>query len=76
VKHFLIVLTVALVTLAILFAIYNPDLLKDTWLWLIGLLGPIVAFLKTSARSIWNWIKQMEDKNQQPRSKQSGYEVE
>lgn len=51
-KHFVIVLTVALITLAIMFAIYRPDILEDVWLWIIGLIGPIITFVKEGIKSL------------------------
>lgn len=45
-KHFLILLTVGLVTLTIVFIIYRPDLVEKVWLWVIGLAGPVFAWLR------------------------------
>lgn len=45
-KHFLILLTVGLVTLTIVFIIYRPDLVEKVWLWVIGLAGPAIAWIK------------------------------
>jgi hypothetical protein len=61
-KHFIIVLSVALLTLALMFAIYNPELLKDTWLWIVGLIGPIVAFVKELVRKAQNMYENVETK--------------
>ena len=49
----LILLVVAFITLVILFAIYNPTFLEDSWLWVIGLSGTIIAYV----REIINIIK-------------------
>lgn len=62
-KHFIIVLTVAIITLAIMFALYRPDLLEDIWLWIIGLIGPIIAFIQRIIGSIRAYIKQFEKKD-------------
>jgi hypothetical protein len=51
-KHFLIVLIVALITLTIVFVIYRPDLLEAIWLWIIGLIGPIIGFAKKGIESL------------------------
>ena len=55
-KHFIIVFTVAMITLAIMFAIYRPDLLEDIWLWIIGLIGPIIGFTQELIKSIHKFI--------------------
>jgi hypothetical protein len=59
-KHFLILLTVALITLTILFALHRPDILEDVWLWLIGLIGPIIALAKRILNSIVAFVKKLE----------------
>ena len=45
-KHFLILLITALVTLSIVFIIYRPDLVEHAWLWIIGLAGPAIGWGK------------------------------
>ncbi len=59
-KHFIIVLTVALITLSIMFAIYQPDILEDIWLWLIGLIGPIIGFLREIIKSLNKFFKELD----------------
>lgn len=49
-KHFLVVVLVALVTIAIVLAIYRPDLLEDLWLWVVGLAAPAIAFAKGAVK--------------------------
>jgi hypothetical protein len=56
-KHFLIVLIVAVVTLTIVFIIYRPDLLEQIWLWIIGLIGPIIGFAKKGFASLKKLFK-------------------
>lgn len=63
-KHFIILLTVALITLAIMFALYYPDLLEDIWLWIIGLIGPIIAIFQRIINSISSFIKKLEKEKQ------------
>lgn len=53
-KHLLILVLVTLVTLTIVFIVYRPDLLEDIWLWLIGLVGPIVGLGKAIIQKITN----------------------
>lgn len=45
-KHFIILLGVAAITLAVMFALYRPDILEDIWLWAVGLAGPIIGTLQ------------------------------
>jgi hypothetical protein len=56
-KHFVILLVVAIITLAIMFAIYRPDIVKNVWLWLIGLIGPIIGFSQKIIDSIDDYLK-------------------
>ena len=58
-KHLIIVLLAALVTLAIVFAIYRPDLLEDAWLWLVGLMGPIIGGIQELIKGIKKYAKQL-----------------
>lgn len=61
-KHFIIVLTVALITLGIMFAIYRPDILENIWLWVIGLIGPVIALIKEVIRYFSKLVKDIESK--------------
>lgn len=45
-KHLLIVLLAALITITGVLIYYRPDLLEDAWLWIIGLIGPIIGFAR------------------------------
>lgn len=56
-KHFLIVLIVAVITITIVFVIYRPDLLEDIWLWIIGLIGPIIGIVRKGLRSLSKLFK-------------------
>ncbi len=51
-----ILIGVALVTLAVLFAIYNPIFLEDSWLWLIGLSGTVIVYVREIINSIKRFI--------------------
>lgn len=51
-RHFLILLVVALLTIGIILWIKRPDILGDIWLWLVGLAGTIGGIFK----SIIEWI--------------------
>lgn len=56
-KHFLILILVALVTLAVLFAWYNPAMLEDVWLWVIGLTGTVIGYAKELIEIVQKQIK-------------------
>jgi len=59
-KHFVILLIVAIITITIVLLVYRPDLLEDTWLWIIGLIGPIIGFAKAGIKSISKFIKTLD----------------
>lgn len=50
-KRFLIILLVALLTLALMFIIYRPDITKSAWLWIVGLAGPVIGSVKAILKS-------------------------
>ena len=60
-KHFIIVLVVAMITLAIMFAVYRPDLLEDIWLWIVGLIGPIIGIIQELIKSINKFFKKLDE---------------
>jgi hypothetical protein len=49
--------------MAIMLAIYRPDLLEDIWLWIIGLIGPIIGFAREGIKSIGKFIKELDLKD-------------
>jgi hypothetical protein len=49
--------------MAIMLAIYRPDLLEDIWLWVIGLIGPIIGFIQEGIKSIHKFIKKLDFKD-------------
>ena len=59
-KHFVILLIVATITITIVLLVYRPDLLEDVWLWIIGLIGPIIGFAKGGIKSISKFIKSLD----------------
>lgn len=59
-KHFVILLIVAIITITIVLLIYRPDLLEYIWLWIIGLIGPIIGFAKVGIKSISKFIKSLD----------------
>jgi hypothetical protein len=58
-KHFVILLLVAIITITIVLFVYRPDLLEDVWLWVIGLIGPIIGFTKAGIKSMFKFIKSL-----------------
>ena len=62
-KHFIILLIVAFITVTVMLALYRPDVLEDIWLWIIGLIGPIIAFIRRTISSVYSYIKKLEKNN-------------
>ncbi|MEQ9403986.1 MAG: hypothetical protein RIM99_10390 [Cyclobacteriaceae bacterium] len=60
-KHALILILVALITITIILMIYRPDLLEDVWLWIVGLIGPIIGFVKEGIRAVNRFFKSLDD---------------
>jgi hypothetical protein len=58
-KHFVILLIVAVITITIVLLVYRPDLLEDVWLWIIGLIGPIIGLVRTGIQSLSKFIKSL-----------------
>jgi len=45
-----------------MFALYRPDILENIWLWIIGLIGPIIALIKEGIQYFSKLIKDLESK--------------
>lgn len=45
-NRFIGLLLVALITFAAVLYVKRPDLLNEIWLWVIGLIAPIIALFK------------------------------
>jgi len=45
-NRFIGLLIVALITFAAVLYVKRPDLLNDIWLWVIGLIAPIIGLFK------------------------------
>lgn len=56
-KRLLILFVVAILTLTVVFIIYRPDILEKIWLWVIGLIGPIIGFSRAGAKSLMRLTK-------------------
>ena len=56
-KHFIIVLLAGIVTLTIVLSIYRIDLLEEWWLWIVGLIGPIIGGAKFFLKKIQTYLK-------------------
>lgn len=59
-NHFLILLTVALITLTIVFIIYRPDLVEGVWLWVVGLAAPAIQLIKSSYQKVQSILSKHE----------------
>jgi hypothetical protein len=59
-KRFILLLLIALITLAVLFAWYNPAKLEDVWLWLIGLAGTIIGYARELIALAKKYINNLE----------------
>jgi hypothetical protein len=68
VKHFIVVALVALITLTVVFAIYRPDLLEDAWLWVVGLIGPIIALARGIIARVSDYFKSLNNSENNPKS--------
>ena len=59
-KHFLILLLVAIITLTAVFLIYRPDLIEGIWLWAIGLIGPLIGYGKAGISAVRKFLNRKE----------------
>lgn len=82
-KRFLFLIFIALATVAMLLFLFNPEILESIWLWIIGLIGPIVVLIKKGADSLKNLVSTGGKKNTitsdnelDSRKKQETYELE
>ncbi|MEM6642355.1 MAG: hypothetical protein AAF616_05205 [Bacteroidota bacterium] len=62
-KHFLIVTLAGVVTLTIVLAIYRVDILEDIWLWIVGLIGPIIGTIQRVSQKVLSLINKTEVKS-------------
>lgn len=65
-KRFLFLLIVALITITVLLFFFNPEILEKVWLWIVGLIGPIVALIKKGAEGVSQLINPPEEKKKEP----------
>jgi hypothetical protein len=68
VKHFIVVVLVALITLTVVFAIYRPDLLEGAWLWVVGMIGPIIALARGIITRVNQYFKSLNNSENNPNS--------
>lgn len=61
-RNLIILLLVACVTLAVLFAYYNPLKLEEIWIWAVGLLGTAIAYAKEVWKSITRFLDRYSEK--------------
>ena len=67
-KHFIVVVLVAMITLTVVFAIYRPDLLEKVWLWVVGLIGPIIALARGIISRVNDYFKSLNNSENNPNS--------
>ncbi len=60
-RNLLVLIIVALVTITILLFLFNPKLLTDIWLWIVGLIGPIIALIRGGFSALANLLKKPAD---------------
>ena len=60
-KRALILITVALITITVVFIIYRPDLIEKFWLWVIGLIGPAIGLIREITRYLIKQFKSLEN---------------
>ena len=63
-KNILILLLVALLAIAVLLFLFNPELLEKIWLWIVGLIGVIVSAIQRFIE----WIKSLFNKSEKEKS--------
>jgi len=56
-KHFIIVLLAGIVTFTLILIIYRPDVLEAIWLWIIGLIGPIIGSFQLLIEKVQDYLK-------------------
>ena len=62
-KHIAALIIIAVVSLAVILVLQNPNLLSDIWLWIIGLIGPIIGFVREGIRTLKGGVNE-EDKKE------------
>ena len=62
-RRFIFLILVVLAIFAILLFVYNPDLLEKIWLWIVGLIGVIIASIKRLIEAIVDFFR--EDKKEE-----------
>lgn len=65
-RNFVILLMVALLAIAILLFLFNPEILEKIWLWIVGLIGVIITAIRNAIKGLVNLVKP--DKEEQAAS--------
>ncbi len=55
-KRLIIILSITIVAIAAVLLIYKPDIIKDIWLWVVGLIGVIVGYSQSLLQKIKGWV--------------------
>lgn len=56
-KNFLFLVFIALLAIAVLLFLFNPQFLQDIWLWIVGLIGVIISGIKKMIEGIADLFK-------------------
>ncbi len=64
-KWVVVLISIAIFVFISLFLVFNINIFKDIWLWLIGLLGPIIAFFKGFGKGISKVLDFNDDENRE-----------
>jgi len=70
-NRLLSIILITVIILTALFLITNPDILTEIWLWIVGLLGAIVALFKNIADFVREQINKVLPKKKQTELEQS-----
>lgn len=63
-KNLIFLIVVAVLALTVLLFIYNPGILDKIWLWVVGLIGTIVALIRNGIEGLKSLLRDEEDKKQ------------
>ena len=75
-KRFVVIIIIALITVAVMLLIFRPELLEDVWLWIVGLIGVIIGYSKTLIDKIKKWTDNEPEAEQPDQKSQSSINEE
>ncbi len=62
-RNFVILILVALLAIAILLFIFNPEILEKIWLWIVGLIGFIISAIRNAIKGLVGLFKKDEEES-------------